>query len=105
MMSFRVADVVLCDIPCVSENMCVHDRCGRKVAMSKRKSAESCLFQGLTRSCAAIPLHILHSTLNTPHSTLHILHSTLCTLHSPLDTLHSTLQTLDSTLYTPHFKL
>ena len=32
--SFGAADVALCDIPCVSECTCVHDRRGRKVDVS-----------------------------------------------------------------------
>ena len=41
-MLFRVAGVALCDMPCVSEGMCVQDRRGREVAVSIREAAETC---------------------------------------------------------------
>ena len=40
----------LCDIPCVSEVMSVHDRRGRKVAVSRGEAGQSYLFSGFKKS-------------------------------------------------------
>ena len=51
-MLFRVARVALCDIPYVSEGMCVRNRRGTKVAVSREETAKSRLFQGvMTARC------------------------------------------------------
>ena len=80
-MRFRVARVTLGDIPSVSEKMCLHDRCGKNVAMSMGESA-------------------LHSTLDILHSTLYPLRSTL--LSSTFLTPHFLFHTSHATQYTPH---
>ena len=39
-------------IPCVSEDMCVHDPRGRKVAVSMEEAGQSYLFRGVTEVAA-----------------------------------------------------
>ena len=116
-MSFRVAGMTLCDIPCVSEGMSVQDRRGTKVAVSMGEAGNSRLFQVsqevmmLFRTAGVALCNIpclsedtsmgesaLHSTLYTPHFTIHTLHSTIYTQHFTLYTPHFTL-------YTAHFAL
>ena len=60
-MLFWVAGVALCDIPCVSEGMCVHDRRGSRVVASTGEAAKNSLFRGVTD----FALHTLHSVLCT----------------------------------------
>ena len=88
-MSFRVAGVALCGIPCVSEGICV---CVCKTVVAEKSP---CLWGNWKNY-----LYTPHLTHNTPHFTLPNLHSTVYTLRS---TLHSTLPTLHCThitLYT-----
>ena len=86
-MLFRVARVALCDIPYVSEGMCVRNRRGTKVAVSTEEAE----------------LHTVHSTLDTPHFTLYTPQVALDTLHSRLYTPHVPLHNLHSRLLTLHF--
>ena len=125
-MSFCVAGVALCDIGCLSEGMCVHDRREGKVAASfggsgcaQGKSHKNVYFSMCWKMCSCrfasqawhfATLHTLHASLHIPHSkfTLHTLHSTLHTVHSTLYIPHFTLHTvynLHTTLYTPYFTL
>ena len=49
LMSFCMAGVALCDIPCVSAGMCVRDRREGKVAVSLGKATKMCSSLGLRR--------------------------------------------------------
>ena len=56
LMSFCGTGVALCDIPCVSDGMCVHGRREGKVGMFMGEGAEMCLFQGDQRRCHVVSL-------------------------------------------------
>ena len=79
-MSFCLADVALCDMRRLSEDMCVcvHDRRGPKVAVCMGESAALCPVQGVTRSCDVI-LHGRRGTL--PHSMFFRRHLCVCAHH------------------------
>ena len=97
-MSFRVAIVSLCDILCVSEGMCVHDRRGR--TMSIWREPDKVVSFKVSQE-VVMSLLSTRSKFYTPHFTLATLRSALSTL--TLHTLNSTLYTPQFALYTPHF--
>ena len=63
------------------------------------ETAETCLFEGVIRSCDVLTFHSPHSTLLTPHFSLYTLRSTHSTIYTPHYTLHLTFHTLHTTLY------